>query len=623
MKRRLAVIAFGLFVISIIFADNIYRQLETMNENAAVGAINQNTANSDDSENADASEVITYYNSWINDITENMISAYTSEGNIIELALPKGSSMQMTDDILVADIETSGGYVSKISIKRGIINDAGARLVTDEIGKAVESDVYGRLEVSDNFCAYEVYDEEKSGNQYMVFEEEKVCALITVKDTRSVDVGVVIKNNDYSSIYHDTITLKSESGMTVLDSNDDMLCSSKEVTLSRSGNEFSIDAGGTSIRVKTGDKVKIQNTSDINITSMPRCGEQIEYEGDFNIFFEGSGMVLVNTLNIEEYIKGVVAGEMPQSFDSEALKAQAVCARTFVADKISSGNDTYSKYGAVLDDSTSYQVYNSQPHSEKADDAVEETAGWILTYDDVPAKVFYFSTSCGYTSSAEDVFGGVCPYMVSAIQTVDDWQTVSAMVINSDGITGLKEYTGGQGQIQSQDMKFSESQFREFLQIKDNFLESDCPWFSWTVSISGDNLTKMLKNAGYVSGNVTGLTVTERGKGGVVTQISVSTESGNVIIENQNTIRKALAPVYDTILKNDGSNAENLTMLPSAYFYIDKTGDNYVISGGGLGHGVGMSQYGADAMAQNGSTYKQILIHYFYGANLSVLYDYL
>ena len=90
----------------------------------------------------------------------------------------------------------------------------------------------------------------------------------------------------------------------------------------------------------------------------------------------------------------MVPSEMPASYEKEALKAQAVCARTYAYRQIQ-GN-TYGQYGAHVDDSTSFQVYNNITTSERTDQAVDETYGQMLFYNDTPIEAFYYSTSCGH-----------------------------------------------------------------------------------------------------------------------------------------------------------------------------------------------------------------------------------
>src|SRR5699024_9658334 len=120
------------------------------------------------------------------------------------------------------------------------------------------------------------------------------------------------------------------------------------------------------------------------------------YCGHLEVTDEEGGLALVNELYVEDYLKRVVPSEMPPSYEKEALKAQAVCARTFAYEQIL-GN-SYSQYGAHVDDSTNFQVYNNAARDSRTDAAVDETYGQILMYEGEPIEALYFSTSCGVTA---------------------------------------------------------------------------------------------------------------------------------------------------------------------------------------------------------------------------------
>ena len=108
-------------------------------------------------------------------------------------------------------------------------------------------------------------------------------------------------------------------------------------------------------------------------------------------------MRLVNTLPLEEYLYGVVPSEMPASYPEEALKAQAVCARTYAC--VQMMNSSLGDLGAQVDDSVSYQVYQNRRRGSSSSQAVEATAGEILLNNGSPINAYYFSTSHGQTST--------------------------------------------------------------------------------------------------------------------------------------------------------------------------------------------------------------------------------
>ena len=131
-------------------------------------------------------------------------------------------------------------------------------------------------------------------------------------------------------------------------------------------------------------------------TSSPR------YRGIITIIPRSSSLRVINTLDIEKYLLQVVPSEMPKSFGVEALKVQAVAARTYAVSDILKGK--YAKDGFHIKDTVESQVYNNQVENEEATRAIEETAGEIMTYDGVPIDAKYFSTSSGFTSHASNVW---------------------------------------------------------------------------------------------------------------------------------------------------------------------------------------------------------------------------
>jgi len=141
------------------------------------------------------------------------------------------------------------------------------------------------------------------------------------------------------------------------------------------------------------------------------------FRGTFRVLPTGASLQLVNVVQLEAYLLGVVPGEMPKDWPLEALKAQAVAARTFAVSKLLAGK-TFDLYA----DWRSQAYYGIGSEASGPTQAVRETRAQILTYDGRAAQVFYFSSSGGRTLSALDVFGSDVPYLLS----VDDpWDEVS------------------------------------------------------------------------------------------------------------------------------------------------------------------------------------------------------
>lgn len=131
-------------------------------------------------------------------------------------------------------------------------------------------------------------------------------------------------------------------------------------------------------------------------TSSPR------YRGILTLSAYGNSLRVINTLDIEKYLLQVVPSEMPRSFGLEALKAQAIAARTYAVSDIQ--KQKYIQYGFHIKDTVESQVYNNQVENEDATRAIEETEHKILIHDDKPIDAKYFSTSAGFTSFANDIW---------------------------------------------------------------------------------------------------------------------------------------------------------------------------------------------------------------------------
>ena len=127
---------------------------------------------------------------------------------------------------------------------------------------------------------------------------------------------------------------------------------------------------------------------------------------------------------MEDYIRYVLPSEMPLSFSYEALKAQAVCARTFTYGQMK--NDTYARYGANLDDSIAYQAYHATTSYEVTDQAVADTAGMVMTYKGKLADCYYYSTSPGYSENLE-VWNAASPgYLLAENHTREKTKDLSS-----------------------------------------------------------------------------------------------------------------------------------------------------------------------------------------------------
>lgn len=280
--------------------------------------------------------------------------------------------------------------------------------------------------------------------------------------------------------------------------------------------------------------------------SIPEPVVQVsEPEVDNNIYVSvrrSDGRVV--SLELEDYVTGVVSAEMPALFSVEALKAQAVIARTYALKANSMGR--------ILSDNESTQSYkdngelasmwggNFDSYYSKVKNAVNSTKGVYLTYNGSYIDAVYHSTSNGRTEDSSNVWGNYYPYLVSVDSTYD----------NSNP-------------------SFSISKTFSFFDL------------SSKLGINVDSNTEF---------NILGYT-----SGGRVSSISVGGVEFN------------------------GVSFRSMLGLRSADFDITKSDDGVIITTRGYGHGVGMSQYGANGMAKAGYSYRDILLHYYSGVSIEQL----
>lgn len=259
----------------------------------------------------------------------------------------------------------------------------------------------------------------------------------------------------------------------------------------------------------------------------------------------------IESLPLEQYVVGVVAAEMPATFEEEALKAQALAARTFIVRHLVNGSGPDVPKGANVTDTIMDQVYldNDELRKEwdkdynrnlkKITKAVKATEGKILTYNGQPIDAMFFSTSNGFTENSEDYWANAIPYLKSV---TSPWDKKSPKFHNQT-IKTVQEFEKELG-----------------------------------VKISNN------RNIG---------TIISKTKGNRVAKVNISGK------------------------KFTGREVREKLGLKSTDFSWERKGDKIVITTEGNGHGVGMSQYGANGMAQEGKNYLDIVKHYYQGVQVA------
>lgn len=307
------------------------------------------------------------------------------------------------------------------------------------------------------------------------------------------------------------------------------------------------------------------------------------YEGELHVFKTKDGLVLVNKLEFETYLKYVIPSEMPKSFSHEALKAQAVCARTYAYMQMKNG--AYAEYGANLDDTTNYQVYHSFGRYPETDAAVEETKGEVVLYKGEMINCYYFSSSAGVTNDFSVWGDASCDYI---------------------GMRGLEKLEG-------KDLT-KKAQFSEF--INSDFVSNDSksPYYRWDAVLNIESE----KESEY--GKLKSIQVKERNKSGYVIKLLMVYENKERLLTKESDIRKVIGMYLTETTLSNKETRTNLTMIPSACFEVKETSDStIVLRGGGYGHAIGLSQYGSDKLGKDGKTYEEIIKYYYKNVDIGSL----
>ena len=488
------------------------------------------------------------------------------------------------------DLNGQNGVLADISLEKGKPKDAVPKKETVEgrilsvSDEEIEIEGVGTIPMAENFHVYKTYGEmreEKTGDMLIgydlgpvIVEKGEACAALIARDLIGDSIRVLIMTDDFSTVFHDMAVLRSEGGLTVTGEGISKSVPAGERFTVRLGDEL-LRRGRITVRPATEGK-EIELTSINRLQGKPTCRGTVELRST------SEGLLIINELKLEDYLKRVVPSEMPESFPLEALKAQAVTARTFACRQIL--NNVYSRYGAHVDDSTNCQVYNNIGETGKSNRAVEETAGIMLYDGDEPAQVYYFSTSCGYTTD------------LNAWGTEDE---------NPDCIAGRYVGSGDPGKDMSKDENFT-----PFIMKKDGgSYDSSYPMYRWTAEFTGQWAKKRITGIGTIYG----FFVEKRAAGGSALKIRVVGSKGEKVIRGMMNIRRILGDAARTYYPNGGGKISGIDILPSAFIHIDETsrtadGDRvFTVWGGGMGHGIGMSQNAAGTMAEQGKTCGEIL----------------
>jgi len=304
----------------------------------------------------------------------------------------------------------------------------------------------------------------------------------------------------------------------------------------------------------------------------------INYGKNFYLIEDSYGTwTLIQKIKFNDYLEGVLPHEIGSSSPLEALKAQAVIARTWGI--YNSDRFHMDKYHLCV--TTQCQVYKPPiVNNKKVQKAIEATSDLILKYENQPINAFYHGSNGGISGTAGESW------------QMQDYSYFSSIIDGSISLNKIFKIP-----IQS------DSELNNFLDFdKEQFYGSNHSLFRWNKKISSIQIKeKLIKNKLInIDENVLDVIAIERGLSGRVTKLEIQTNKSN----------KSIVLVKDDIRRV-------LNFLPSNLFTINKLSDDlWFFKGGGFGHGVGLSQAGAIEMAKVGFSYEQILNHYYRDAKL-------
>lgn len=509
----------------------------------------------------------------------------------------------------IADIVMEEDLVVKIIQKPDVIKGKILKIGSDY----VQVEEYGKVKLDNNFRLFRISDK---GNVTPGRKDEMMVG--------ATDIEYVVAGDHICAVLMGQKPLTSL--RVLLSKNANTEYDMQEVVVTAT-TDYVINTGGKISKCQAGDKkvyhfdnvdkpIVIEPSQDgkVRILNLKRqCGIP-EYRGRIEIEKADKFLHVINEVDLEQYLYSVVPSEMPSEYPLEALKAQAVCARSYALQQML--GKRLAHLGAHVDDSVGFQVYNNQKEDERVISAVDETRSLVISKDNTLVSAYFYSVSAGMSEGIKDVWFAKKDEAYLPVK----WQGEKSKQMNLS----------------------KEREFSNFIKKKyeENY-DVTSPWYRWqtirTISSIQESINQKIKerykanptqiqtkqkDGTYRSdgniefGKLLGLKIVERGNGGVSRILELQGSRKTIQVYTEYNIRYILGDDKVIYMRNDKKEVSGLSMLPSGFFTIRKEGNAYRFCGGGYGHGVGMSQYGAKVMADQGKKYSDILNFYFSGTTV-------
>ncbi len=590
------------------------------------------------------------YNVWILEEGERSVLVYEdgvrvsyefSEELYPEELYPQGTQLSLREKL--ADIVLTDGLVTEIRCKEEKIH--GKVLAAD--AEAIELEGYGRVAVSSRARGYKLYGELAMcdiedltiGYDFadFVVDNNEICGVLLTKEDAMRYIRVLIKTDGFAEHAHEEVHISADTDYYITGGSYE-----QPVIQAYEAGEVCIIDRESSLWGETRITIKpAVLTGRIILKNVARGQEMNGYRGTVELLQKDSGIYVINEVTLEEYLYSVVPSEMPATYEPEALKAQAICARTYAYRNMLRAG--YPQFGAHVDDSTSYQVYHNIAEQEASTTAVKETHGQVLfapVYEEAsgeqigeyPAETYYYSTSCGMGASGD----------VWQIEPTGEPAYLTPKPLNAD--QAARENPEKAKLLQT------ESQFATFILQKNmQDYERNLAWYRWKYQVeeldvqglrerlnarykaTPEKVLMRLEDGSFESREISAFTkvtdiyVSARGLGGVAHELMIVTDEGAYKVITENCIRRVLCDNRYQVVRQDESRQTMGQLLPSGFFIITAKKEygqvtGYYLTGGGFGHGAGMSQNGANQMAKAGMTASDILGFFYNSCKVQDIY---